>query len=81
MTWLVLSIVISFAGSVALYLVFDSPVFFGFLFLPFLPFAFGAGRRSSENQATAAVRTCPRCAFQSADAETRFCPRDGSGLV
>lgn len=81
--WLVVSLGITVGLTFLLWVVFDWPVLFGFLFLPFL-FGFGNlfGRRREEaERAEAQVRTCPRCGFQSLDPEVRYCPRDGSPLV
>ncbi|GAB3664253.1 zinc ribbon domain-containing protein [Halopiger thermotolerans] len=49
-----------------------------FLFLPFVPFLLGRGRRSEAD--ARAVRRCPDCGFQTSDPNYEYCPRDGSRL-
>lgn len=82
MKWLVISIVVTVAGTALLWTLFGQRALFGFLFLPFLPFAFGGGRRGDGRPGDArAVPICPRCDYKARGPEERYCPRDGSSLV
>ncbi|MFQ3320508.1 MAG: hypothetical protein ACI8UR_001210 [Natronomonas sp.] len=49
-----------------------------FLFVPFVPFLFGAGE--SETTPERPLKTCPRCDFETRSEEFDYCPRDGSPL-
>jgi hypothetical protein len=63
----------SLAVSVALWLYFDTFLFF--LLVPFVPFLFGRGERAAPP-----VRECPVCGFRTRDEEFDYCPRDGHRL-
>lgn len=68
-------LVLSVAISVAAWYVFDT--FLLFLFVPFVPFLL---RRSATGQPPPRTRECPTCGFETAAAEVKYCPRDGSRL-
>jgi hypothetical protein len=77
----------SLAASVGLYLYTGSLVVF--FLLPFVPFLFSGRGQESETEAKTeteanagerAVRTCPRCEFDTRNADFEYCPRDGSRL-
>lgn len=63
----------SLAVSVLAWWYFNTLLFF--LLIPFVPFLF-RGRSGEER----AVRTCPRCGFETDSPEYEFCPRDGEQL-
>lgn len=70
-------LVVSLAVSAALWLYFDTFLFF--LFLPFVPFLFrGVGKENDSDQPR--MRTCPQCDFQTVNDEYDYCPRDGRRL-
>lgn len=69
-------LVASLAVSVALWLYFDTFLFF--LFLPFVPFLFrGVGDDEHEGPTP---RECPQCDFRTVNDEYDYCPRDGRRL-
>ena len=51
-----------------------------FLFLPFVPFLLGRGRREDGAAAARSSRRCPKCGFRTTDPEHEYCPRDGTRL-
>ena len=69
-------LLVSLGISVALWVAFDTVLFF--LFVPFVPFLFrGLGGDSSEPRI---VKECPQCGFQATVDAYDYCPRDGSRL-
>ncbi len=69
-------LIASLAVSAALWLYFDTFLFF--LFLPFVPFLFrGVG---SEEREEPTPRECPQCDFETLNHEYDYCPRDGRRL-
>lgn len=69
-------LVASLAISAALWLYFDTFLFF--LFLPFVPFLFRGVGDNERKEPT--PRECPRCDFQTLNDEYDYCPRDGRRL-
>ena len=71
-------IAVSLALSVVLYLYTGSMLFF--LFVPFVPFLFGAGLGGDPERPEPTGKQCQRCGFRTTDESFEYCPRDGSRL-
>ncbi|WP_436900701.1 hypothetical protein [Halovenus halobia] len=69
-------LVASLALTAALWLYFDTFLFF--LFLPFVPFLFRGGGDGEQPEQT--VHECPQCDFETLNDEYDYCPRDGRRL-
>lgn len=67
----------SLLASLALWVYFDTVLFF--LFIPFLPFLFRGLGKSEESEQR--VKSCSQCGFQTVSDEYEYCPRDGRRLV
>jgi hypothetical protein len=70
-------VVASLAVTVALWIVFDTAVFF--LIVPVVPFLFRLNERNG-SESRRDRRVCPRCDFETTATDVDYCPRDGRRL-
>ena len=73
----VAGLTLSLLGSVVAWVYFDSLLFF--LFVPFVPILFGRGL-GDRTDGRPTLRRCPRCEFQTKQADFEYCPQDGARL-